>query len=206
MVKSYSAQVTLFQMKCICHAVFKKWWLAVNDEDECHKATLETQMTLTPKHIFSLRKVSCGMLWERPSYDGKDYLLCPRDRRSGGILFLSCLSFCYYVILSFWPPLLNSNLLTVSARAFVFHMNILCDKTLFVGTIIYCLPCDLDLWVWPIFANLNLVYNFWTVSPRALIFHMSIPCDKILPWLSLFLTLWPWPWSLIHYWKHYWKR
>ena len=27
--------------------------------------------------------------------------LCPRDRRSGGILFLSCLSFCHSVILSF---------------------------------------------------------------------------------------------------------
>ena len=50
--------------------------------------------------------------------------LCPRDRRSGGILVLSCLSFCNSV--------LNFNLVnnfsTVSARALIFHMSIPCDK------------------------------------------------------------------------------
>ena len=36
-----------------------------------------------------------GTQGSRPSF------LCPRDRRSGAILFLSCLSFCHSVILSF---------------------------------------------------------------------------------------------------------
>ena len=75
--------------------------------------------------------------------------LCPRDRRSGGILFLSC------VILS------------------------LCHS----------------LW------NFNLANNFWTLNARALIFHMSIPCDKTFPWVPLFMTRWPWPWSLTHFLK-----
>ena len=58
--------------------------------------------------------------------------LCPRDRRLGGILFLSCLSFSHSAILSFCPPLWNFNLAnnfwTVSPRALIFHMNIPCDK------------------------------------------------------------------------------
>ena len=49
--------------------------------------------------------------------------------------------------------------------------------------------------------NFNLVNNFWTVSARALIFHMSIPCNKTFPWVPLFFTLWPWPWSLTHFLK-----
>ena len=75
--------------------------------------------------------------------------LCPRDRRSEGILFLSCLSFCHSVILSFCPL----------------------------------------LW------NLNLANNFWTVIAIDVIFHMNIPCDKTFPWVPLFFTLVPWPWS-----------
>ena len=49
--------------------------------------------------------------------------------------------------------------------------------------------------------NFNLANNFWTVSARALIFHMSIPCDKTFPWIPLFFTLWPWPWSLTYFCK-----
>ena len=56
------------------------------------------------------------------------------------------------------------------------------------------LALELDLF----FENFNLANNFWTVSARALIFHMSIPCDKTFLWVPLFLTLWPWPWSLTH--------
>ena len=65
----------------------------------------------------------------------------------------------------------------------------------------YFLPCDLDLGVDLFFEIFNLANNFWTVSARALIFHMSIPCDKTFPLVPLFLTLWPWPWSLTHFLK-----
>ena len=47
--------------------------------------------------------------------------------------------------------------------------------------------------------NFNLANNFWTVNARGLIFHMSWSCDKTFPWVPLFLTLWPWPSSLIHF-------
>ena len=81
-----------------------------------------------------------------PMFTGCFYAPEIEDLR-GGILFLSCLSFC--------PP----------------------------------------LW------NFNLANNFWKVSARALVFHMSIPCDKTFPWVPLFFTLWPWPWSLTHFLK-----
>ena len=45
------------------------------------------------------------------------------DRRSRDILFLACLSFCHTVLL------LANNFSTVSATAFIFHMNIPCDET-----------------------------------------------------------------------------
>ena len=64
----------------------------------------------------------------------------------------------------------------------------------------YFLPCDLDLEVWPFFEHFNLANYIWTVSARALIFYMSIPCDKTFPWVPLFSTLWPWHWSLTHFW------
>ena len=60
-------------------------------------------------------------------------------------------------------------------------------------------PCDLDVNLF--FENYNLANNFWTVSASALIFHMTIPCDKPFPWVALFLTLWPWPWSLMYFLK-----
>ena len=116
---------------------------------------------------------------------------------------------CHSVILSFCPPLWNFNLAnnfwTVSARALIFHMSIPCDKNngthwkiLSVGTIIFD-PVTLTLEFDPFFENFNLANNFWKLSARALIFHMSIPCDKTFPWVSLFLTLWLWPWSLTHF-------
>ena len=68
----------------------------------------------------------------------------------------------------------------------------------FVLSVILSLPfChSVILSFCPPLWNYNLAYNFWTVSARALIFHMSIPCEKIFPWVPLFLTLWPWLWSL----------
>ena len=64
--------------------------------------------------------------------------LCPRDRRSGGILCLSCLSFCH----SLWNFNLAYNCWTVSARALIFHMSIPCDKTF------PWVPLFFTLWSW----------------------------------------------------------
>ena len=74
--------------------------------------------------------------------------------------------------------------------AFIFFMNIPCDKT-FPWVPFYPVTMTLEF---------DLFFeNFWWVSAGALIFHMSIPCDKIFPWVTLFLTLWPWPWSLTYF-------
>ena len=143
----------------------------------------------------SLRFIVYNTYWVKNTKQNKlfntHYLIinvpfsCPRDRRSGGILFLSCLSFC--------PPLWNFNLpnnfWTVSARALIFHMSILS-----VISLLLTLTLEFD----PFFENFNLANNFWTMSARALIFNMSIPCDEIFLWVPLFFTLWPWPWSLTH--------
>ena len=45
----------------------------------------------------------------------------------------------------------------------------------------------------------GITFERWVLA-RALIIHMSIPCEKTFRWLhvSLFWTLWPWPWSLTH--------
>ena len=95
---------------------------------------------------------------------------------------------------------LANNFWTLSAWALIFHMIIPSDKT-FCGYH-YFWHCDFDLGVWPIFfQNFNLANNFWTVSSRALIFHINIPCDKTFPWVPLFFTLWPWPWSLTSFLK-----
>ena len=48
----------------------------------------------------------------------------PEIEDRGGILILSCLSFC-----SLWNFNLANNFWTVSARALIFQMNIPCDKT-----------------------------------------------------------------------------
>ena len=82
--------------------------------------------------------------------------LCPEiEDGGGGVLFLSCLSFC--------PPLWNFNLTnnfsTVNARAFTFHMNIPCGKTfpwapLFFYPVI--LTSEFDLF----FENFNPANNF----------------------------------------------
>ena len=69
-----------------------------------------------------------------------------------------------------------------------------------MGTIIFD-PVTLTFEFNPFFENFNLANNFWIVGARALIFHMSIPCDKTFQWVPLFLTLWPWPWSLTHFLK-----
>ena len=55
----------------------------------------------------------------------------------------------------------------------------------------------------PLLWNLNLANNFWTVSAKALIFHVNIPCDKTFLWVPIFLTMWPWPWSLNHFFENF---
>ena len=82
---------------------------------------------------------------------------------------------------------LANNLWTLSARALIFHMNILWDKAFSWKQIIW--PCDLDIRVWPTFSKLYLANNFWIVSGRALIFHMNIPCDEIFLLILNLLTL-----------------
>ena len=82
---------------------------------------------------------------------------------------------------------LANNLWTLSARALIFHMNILWDKAFSWKQIIW--PCDLDIRVWPTFSKLYLANNFWIVSGRALIFHMNIPCDEIFLLVLNHLTL-----------------
>ena len=47
----------------------------------------------------------------------------------------------------------------------------------------------------------KLAYNAWTTIGRPLIFHMCIPFDKTFPWISKFLTKWPWPWCLTYFLK-----
>ena len=135
-------------------------------------------------------------------------LLCLRDRRSGGILFLSCLSlchsvilsFCNSVILSFCPPLWNFNLAnnfwTVSARALIFHMSIPCNKTF------QWVPLFFTLWPWPwsltyFLKTLTLlitleqwVLELWYFTWVFLVtrpfsgYHYFLPCD-------LDLGVWP---------------
>ena len=110
--------------------------------------------------------------------------------------------FVLSVILSFCPPLWNFNL------AYNFEQWVL-ELWYFTWVFLvmrpfhgylFC-PVTLTLEFDPFFENFNLSYNFWTVSARALIFHMSISCDKTFQWVPLFMTLWPWPWSLTNFLK-----
>ena len=54
-------------------------------------------------------------------------------------------------------------------------------------------------------SNLNMKLRNWIVkllrNLLLYVFHMSIPCDKNFPWVPLFFTMWPWPWSLTHFLK-----
>ena len=82
---------------------------------------------------------------------------------------------------------LANNFWTVNARSLIFHISIPCDETIIFYPVTLALEFD------PFFET-----NLWTVSARALIFHISIPFEKTFPWVT-FLTLWPWPWSLTHF-------
>ena len=49
----------------------------------------------------------------------------------------------------------------------------------------------------------SLGHSFLTRRGRAFVLHMYIPCDKTCPWITQFLTLWPWPWSLTFFKKNF---
>ena len=92
-------------------------FIMVISEDPCHS------------YLFpSFWQLSCHYLF-----------LCPQDRRSGGILFLSCLSFCHPL----WNFNIPYNFWTVSTRALIFHMRMPCDKTF------PSVPLFFTLWPWP---------------------------------------------------------
>ena len=121
------------------------------------------------------------------------WFLCPRYRRSGGISFMSCLSFflTLTLLITFEQWALELWYFTgafLVTRPFRGYTNIFDPVTL---------TLELD----PFFENFNLANNFWTVSAGSLIFHMSIPCDKTFPWVPLFFTLWPWLESLTYFLK-----
>ena len=94
---------------------------------------------------------------------------------------------------------LANNFWTARARSLIFHMSILCDKTL--SRIPKCSPYALTLKFDLRFKNFifNFVNNTWIVSARALIFHMSIHSYRSVVWKPTVLTLWPWPWSLAYF-------
>ena len=70
------------------------------------------------------------------------------------------------------------------------------------GTIVFDLvTLTLKLHVDLLLKNFNLGNNFLTRRDRAFILHMCIPCDKTFHLVPYFLTSWPWPWSLIYFWK-----
>ena len=76
--------------------------------------------------------------------------VCPRDRRSGDILFFVLsviLSFRHFVILLFCKSVWNlnfaDNFWTVKARALIIHMGILWDKNS------PWVPTSMTLWSWP---------------------------------------------------------
>ena len=89
------------------------------------------------------------------------YFLCPRDRWSGGILFLSCLLFC--------PPLWNfylaNNFRTVSARALIFHMSIPCDKTFpWVPLLFYPVTLTLEFDSFFETQTLLIIFEQWVLE------------------------------------------
>ena len=122
--------------------------------------SLYQQEPLLDKNL-SLIKIIAG-------FDYKLFYL--PEIKDGGILFLSCLSFCKSV----WNFNLANNFWTVKAKALIFRVFLarsFCGTNNFDGMI---LTLEFDL----CFKNLNLAYYFWTVSSRALLFHMSILWDK----------------------------
>jgi hypothetical protein len=119
-----------------------------------------------------------------------DLFLCPQNQKSGGILFLSCLSCC----LSF------CHLLKTLALAITFEWYVL-GLWYFTRIFLVTRPLHgykkfdlvtLSLVFDLLIENFNLGYIFWLVGTRALTFHTSVCCYKTLPWVLKNMALWPW--------------
>ena len=131
--------------------------------------------------------------WPEPKAILSVYDRCPQDWRSGGILFLSCLSFCNSV----WNFSFTNNFSTipVSARALIITMSILWDKTFL------WVPIFFTLWPWPwsltyFLENFNLAKTFeqllyftWVFFVTKLWVPTFVPCDLDLGVWPTFLKL-----------------
>jgi hypothetical protein len=85
----------------------------------------------------------------------------------------------------------------MSDNVFIFHMCVPYDKTFLLVPKCLTLTLKFD----SLFKNFNIGHIFWMASDRAFIFHMCVPYDKTFLLVPKCLTLWPWSWSLIHFWK-----
>jgi hypothetical protein len=83
----------------------------------------------------------------------------------------------------------------VSYKAFIFHLNVFCDKTFLL------LPWYLTSWPWPTFKNINIGHTFWKVSVTTFIFHMCILCDEGFLLVHWFLSSWNWLSTLTYFLK-----
>ena len=129
----------------------------------------------------------------------------PLRSKIGGILFLSCLSFCHFVLLSETLTLLH--IITFEQR--VRELWYFTWVSLVILPFCAWLPLFFTLWPWPwslthFFENFNFANNFWTVSARALMFLVT----RSSYWYQDICTwdlghLWNWPLSgVIVFYKH----
>ena len=127
------------------------------------------------------------------------FLLCPRKRSFGGILFFTCPSVCLSVRLSVCLSVCPSdkklnNFWLLSGRPLILCMSTSLDKTFQMRS------WSLTSWPWPWNwklgqKNFNLAHNSRLFQDRALILGMSIPPDYTFKMRSWLLTSWPWPWN-----------
>ena len=135
-----------------------------------------------------------GFLWIcysccRQHSGHNDCFLCLRDRRSGHIVNLSCLSFCH----SLWNFSLANNFWQWVLELWYFIWVFLVTRP-FCGYHDF-LPCDLDFEVWTIFENLVLLITFEQLVLELWYFTGVILVTRPFRGYHYFFV-WPWPWSL----------
>ena len=86
----------------------------------------------------------------------------------------------FYLVNIFW---------TVGAKTLMFHISIQRDKTNNFDLL------TLNFEFYLLFKHFNLANNFWTVSYSFDISH-EYSLWHYFPWIPIFFTLRPWPWSL----------